>query len=78
MKTMPDIGTRVRFTREDKPENTITGTVVTHYPSESFHVAGKKVTTNDSAEIKVDSIPDWWPYPDADTFCPDIHELEEI
>ena len=78
MKTMPNIGTRVRFTREDRPENTITGTVVTHYPSESFHVDGKKVTPPDAAEIKVDSIPSWWPYTDLDTFCPSIDELEEI
>jgi len=75
---MPDIGTRVRFTREDKPENTTTGTVVTQYPSESFHVDGKKVTTHDAAEIQVDSIPDWWPYDELDTFCPSIQELEEI
>jgi len=78
MKTMPDIGTRVRFTREDKPERTVTGTVVTQYPGESFHVDGKKVETDDAAEIKVDSIPDWWPYTDQDSFCPSIQELEEI
>jgi len=75
---MPDIGTRVRFTREDKPERTVTGTVVTHYPSQPFYVDGKKVVPDDAAEIKVDSIPGWWPYPDYDTFCPPIHELEEI
>ena len=78
MDKMPDIGTRVLFTREDMPERTVTGTVITHYPSESFYVDGKKVTTHDAAEIQVDSIPDWWPYDECDTFCPGIDELEEI
>ncbi len=78
MDKMPDIGTRVRFTREDMPERTVNGTVITHYPSESFYVDGKKVTTHDAAEIQVDSIPDWWPYDECDTFCPGIEELEEI
>jgi len=78
MLTMPAIGARVRFTRADKPERTVTGTVITHYPSYPFHVAGKLVTPEDSVEIRVDVIHEWWPYPDGDTFCPDISEVELI
>lgn len=78
MDTMPEIGTRVRFTRADKPERTITGTVTAHWPSNSFYVDGKKVTTDPAASMKVDSIPDWWAYPNSDIFAPSIHELEEL
>lgn len=78
MKTMPEIGTRVRFTRADKPERTITGTVTEQWPSYSFHVDGKKVTADDAASVTVDSIPDWWAYPNSDTFAPSIDELEEL
>ena len=78
MKTMPEIGTRVRYIREDKPERTITGTVTEQWPSYSFHVAGEKVTTHDAASVKVDSIPSWWAYQDTDIFAPSIDELEEL
>jgi hypothetical protein len=75
---MPAIGARVRFTRTDKPERTITGTVTEHYPGYRFHAAGKPVDVPDAVAVRVDEIPEWWAYPDTDVFAPGIDEIEPL
>ena len=80
MNTFPPIGSRVRFTRSDKPERTITGTVLAHYPGHPFtdKESGEYIEVEDHACVQVDSVPDWWAYPNTDKFAPEISELEII
>ena len=78
MNGLPEIGSRVRFTRADKPERTLVGTVTVHYPGYEFWTDGRKVTVPDAVTMKPDELPDWWAYPDDDVFCPGIDELEPI
>lgn len=83
MKTLPPIGTRVRYRRKPPHADTTrecTGTVTRHWPSYDFNdpEAGK-ITTPPAVSIRVDApLPAWWPYSDTDTFAPDISTLKEI
>jgi hypothetical protein len=73
MTQMPEIGTRVRYRAKFLGEvREVTGTVVKQWPK----APGLRRT--DSASVKVDAIPDWWPYPHTDRFAPDISDLTPI
>ena len=80
MRNMPKIGSRVRFIRSDRPQNTITGIVTAHYPGFPFtdEDSGEYIKVEDHVCVQVDSIPSWWAYPDTDKFAPEISELEII
>ena len=90
MKTLPPIGSRVVYNRavsEHLEPRTCTGTVVAHYPSDGRHWDPNEFcwyTSCDRASVKVDTIPDWWPYrnrdgkPNTDLFAPDVAELEVV
>ncbi len=79
MLTMPAIGARVRFTRADKPERTVTGTVTKQYHGyEARDENGNRYIQNDAVCIRVDALPEWWPYCDCQDFAPDIDEIEPL
>lgn len=83
MKTMPAIGTRVKFRHESKwcGVRECTGTVMAQYRGGERcrdHETGEWYTTPDHVGVKVDEIPKWWPYPGKDRFAPDISELEPL
>ena len=65
-----NIGDRVRFVRADKPERTLVGTV------RKVYLAWELIP--ERAEGVPDVIPEWWPYPDCDSFAPDTDELTII
>jgi len=71
MKRMPHIGDRVIYRSRRHGDRTVTGTVAAQYPE---FPGGPP----DAAGVRVDTIPDWWPYPDTDGFAPDIAELSHI
>lgn len=72
------VGDRVRFTRADRPERTLTGTIRKIYSAYDEMYEGRRVTCEEGAEIVPDTLPDWWPYPDNDSFVPDTSELTLI
>lgn len=71
-------GDRVRFTRADRPERTLTGTIRKMYPAYDEIYEGERVTSDEAAEVVPDTLPDWWPYPDCDSFAPSTSELVPI
>ena len=82
MKTMPKIGTIVSYrsvvcgmVRE------CSGVVVAHYPGYGEKCrddeTGETWISPDHVGVKVDSIPEWWPYTYTDRFAPDIAELRK-
>ena len=81
MKTLPKIGSRVKYraTVADRMHE-CTGVVVAHYPGYGERCrneeTGETWIRPDHAAVKVDQpLPKWWPYPDTDRFAPDIAEL---
>lgn len=83
MKAMPKIGTKV-FYRSIVGKNVreCSGVVVAQYPGygeKNFdEETGETWISPDHAGIKIDSIPEWWPYPGTDRFAPDITELRKV
>ena len=63
-------GDRVKYIRTDKPEHALVGTVRKIYPADSYGP--------EAAEVVPDDIPEWWPYPDCDSFSPDTADLTII
>lgn len=82
MKTMPKIGTRVAYRSSVAGRvRECSGVVVAHYPGYGEKCrdeeTGETWISPDHAGVKVDVIPEWWPYPDTDRFAPDIAELRK-
>lgn len=82
MNTLPPIGARVKYRHESKyiGLRECTGEVVKHYPGYEYrdNETGEINVVPDHVSIRVDAIPDWWPYPDTDRFAPSIDEVELI
>lgn len=72
------LGDRVRFIRADRPERTLVGTIRKIYPAYDEMYEGERVTSDEAAEVVPDTLPDWWPYPDCDSFAPSTIELTLI
>lgn len=81
---MPEIGTRVKYHRpatQHIEARECTGTVMAHYRGGDKcedKETGETWITSDHVGIKVDSIPEWWPYNGSDRFAPSIEELVAI
>jgi hypothetical protein len=82
---LPKIGERVRYTRADRPERTLTGTVTKHYPGyyggtlRERPVGSPDWEEHWSACVAVDEpLPEWWGYLGTNLFAPSIAELEPL
>ena len=92
MKTLPAIGSRVRFsaTAEYLGTREATGVVVRFYKTyiypddadwenkEVIRPIGVAPVSEWHVSVKVDTKPKWWPYGDSDTFAPLVEEVEPI
>lgn len=88
MQTLPEVGQRVRYQSERRPERTCMGTVRRLYPGdrtlddegetiEAVRVGDPEWAEYWSAAVEVDEpLPDWWQYAGTNKFAPAISELE--
>ena len=79
METIPEIGSRVTYFVESRARKTsCTGVVVKHYPGHSGYDEEEceSYEVPDCVAVKVDTLPEWWCYPDTDVFAPSIDEIE--
>ena len=84
MKTLPAIGSRVRYRSRinwEKPRVCV-GVVVKHYlgGDEGYdEETGEHYVTPHHVAVQVDKpLPKWWAYGERDRFAPDIAEVEII
>jgi hypothetical protein len=75
-QTLPAIGRRVAYI---EPGRELTGTVVAHYPAYTFRDAdtGERIDYPAHVAVKVDTLPDWWPYTGTDVFTPSIDDIRK-
>jgi len=77
MKTLPEIGSRVKY--NGPLAANLIGTVVKQFPGGDRCYDPEEMDyyiSPHSVSIKVDCIPENWPYPGTDQFAPDISEIE--
>jgi hypothetical protein len=81
MKTLPPIGSKVKY-RSRISGRTLNDCTVIRYYESYFYDEDSEQSTNIvepesewSVEIKPATLPSWWAYPNNDTFCPDVAEL---
>ncbi len=77
MKTKPTIGQRVSYEGWLGP---LTGTVVRIFPDFDEHTLRDNPFDPETwaASVKVDELPENWPYIGSDRFAPDIAELQPL
>ena len=75
MLRMPKIGERVVYVGSWEKMRGVVGVVTKQYPGYIHRDADGTVRVHDSVAVKPDVLPEGWPYPEHDTFAPQVSEL---
>jgi hypothetical protein len=77
MKTIPDIGSRARYTGGRFGDQTVTGTVLKVYPSLRSNGSERPFSPAMwRVRFEVDEIPEGWVYGASRRFAPAIRDIE--
>ena len=80
MKTLPPVGTKVRYigTRDFSDKDVIGTVLEAHHGSSLRDERGRRYIEEDWVVVSVHDLPERWTYPGTSKFAPSISDIEPL